>query len=137
MEESGRKRNDMKSRILIAVTAVIGACGAIPSTASAQMSFQSIVQIGAQVRPVTVNQSSQVNAVGILQVGGAGPSATVVQNGTNNYTGILQFGGATSASVQQSGAVNFVFIGQSDTSSTLFAQFGGSNTSSSIGQTRP
>jgi len=103
----------MRSPRTFRVAALVAACSLWAFPASAQVNFQSIVQFGAQVQPVTVTQNAQFNGVGILQVGGASASATVVQNGAGNYVGILQFGGAATASVGQIGVTNFVFVGQS------------------------
>jgi hypothetical protein len=96
------------------VAALVAVCSlwAFPAS-SAQTNFQSIVQFGAQVKPVTVTQNGQFNGVGILQVGGTSASATVTQNGAGNYVGILQFSGAATASITQTGATNFSFVGQS------------------------
>jgi hypothetical protein len=104
----------MKSPGTFCVAALVaaGSLWALPAGAS-QFNFQSIVQFGAQVQPVTVGQNSQFNGVGILQVGGSSTSATVTQNGAGNYVGILQFGTTGAASVTQTGASNFSFIGQS------------------------
>ena len=104
----------MKSPGTLYFAALAAACSlwTFPA-AAAQVNFQSIVQFGTQVHPVTVTQNGQFNGVGILQVGGTGASATVTQNGAGNYVGILQFGGNAMASVGQTGATNFSFVGQS------------------------
>jgi minor curlin subunit len=103
----------MRSSRTFHVAAAIAVCCLWAFPASAQVNFESIVQFGAQVQPVTVTQNAQFNGVGILQVGGTSASATVTQNGAGNYVGVLQFGGAATASVGQAGTVNFVFVGQS------------------------
>ncbi len=104
----------MKKSRMFPVAALAAACSlwALPA-AAAQVAFQSIVQFGAQVQPVTVTQNALLNAVGILQVGGSSASATVTQTGAGNYVGILQFGGSAAAAIGQTGITNYSFVGQS------------------------
>ena len=99
-------------RFDVAALVTVASLWAFPAAAS-QVSFQSIVQFGAQVQPITVTQNAQLNALGVLQVGGTSPSVTVTQNGAGNYVGILQFGGTASAGITQNGATNFSYVGQS------------------------
>jgi minor curlin subunit len=94
-------------------------------------SSEVVTEVGNQVAPVTINQSSQFNsAVVVQQTLNGTPSATITQTGTNNTAGVNQTGAITSAAIAQFGATNSAHITQAGNMNTgLVTQLGVSNSS--------
>jgi minor curlin subunit len=108
----------MPLRLLFAAVGLLAASSAASAldlniqTVTQGLNSQVVVEVGNQVQPVTINQSSPVNVTTVVQVSSGSTSATTTQTGTTNVTGIRQFGTSNSATIGQFGAMNTAVIGQ-------------------------
>jgi minor curlin subunit len=100
------------------------------SVTTRNVSIETVVQFGANVQPVTIEESSRINIARVIQFGGTGTvDATIVQNGTRNYANVIQVGGTTNAAVGQSGVSNTADITQiGNSTNALLLQIGDMNT---------
>lgn len=118
--------------MLAAVGAATQACaGTVQrSVTNRNVSIQTVVQFGDNVRPVTIEESSRVNIARVIQIGGTGTvDATIIQNGTRNYANVIQVGGTTNAAIGQSGVSNTAEITQiGNSTNALLLQIGDMNT---------
>ena len=125
----------MKLGLVFAAVAVLAASSAaardfIYDVQLGNINFETVVEFGPQVQPVTIDQSSQVNVADVIQITRRGaPTATIVQTGMDNVAQIFQRGVSTSAAITQFGAMNSANINQvGNTTSSLLTQTGNLNT---------
>ena len=130
-----RRRCGLRLGLLYAAVGLLAASSAaarelIYDVQLGNINFETVVEFGRQVQPVTIDQSSQFNVADIIQITRSGtPTATIVQTGMDNVAQIFQRGVSTSATITQFGAMNSANIRQvGNTTNSLLTQTGNLNT---------